>query len=298
MNWREVFTNKRIFLIIIAITAAVALTEAYVNSPTILLWLNPKNNISITDVEYPSVAYRSQTLPITVFLSNTGDAKDALVEVASMDNPTISSNIQLSGRSGNTTFWLPLKIEGNQSFSVSVTWIGPGGYCQIAENTSDKPFEVLAADYDCTSPSVIASRAQGWDWTISVTNTGNTPANLTLTLFKNDPLILSDNSGGTAEMDNLGIGEERSVTFHFDVPDGASLGDHTITVCLTTTYPDIAHYGDCKEVTYQSFNYNVQESPIKTELNNANYLLVAALGIVITIAGAGAILTGKRKGFK
>jgi uncharacterized membrane protein len=297
MNWRETFTKKRLILTIIVIVAAIALSEAYVNSPTLLLWLNPENSISITAVDYPPVAYRSQSLPITIHLSNAGDAKDVLVEVISMDNPTLSSSIRLDGSSstGNTTILLPLKTTGNQSFSVKVTWIGPSGFCKINQNSTDKSFEVLAADYDASSPTIVASRAESFSWTLSVTNTGNTPANLTVQLYKKDPLILSDASGGTVKIANIQVGETRAVSFQFAVPHDASLGDHTLTVSFTTTYPNIAYYTDCKEAYYQNFNYNIQESTIKTQLDNTGYILAAAVALLVVVGG-GTVLAGKGRG--
>jgi hypothetical protein len=277
------------------------MTEAYVNSPTILMWINPENRISIAGVYYPPQAYRSQNLPITVCLSNTGDSKDVIVEVASMDSSTLSNNIRLDGSQStvNTTFWLPLNKEGNQSFSIAIIWSGPGGFCRIEQNSTNEQFEVLGADYDCASPTVIASQAESFDWTISITNVGNTPANLTVQLCNNNPLILSDDSEGTALIPNIQVGETCSVNFNFDVPYSASLGDHYITVSLTTKYPDIAYCQNCQEVSYQDFNYNIQASPIKTQLDNTSYLLGSVLGIAVVCAAIIAVLTGKsRRGLR
>jgi hypothetical protein len=294
MNYSEVFSKKRILLLAIVIVGIIAATEVYVNSPNILLGLNPENSVAIADVSYPQQAYRGQNLPITIHLSNIGNAKDVLVEVASMDSPTMSSQIRLDSSTSNTTIYLPLKTEGTRSFNVKVSWTGPGGYCKIEQNATDETFEVLAADYDCSPSAVVASRAESFGWTLSITNTGNTPADLTIQLSQKDPLILSDGSGGTAQISNIEAGETRSVTFHFDVPHDASLGDHAITVSLTTTYPDTPYYKDCKEVTYQSFNYNIQESTIKTQIDNAGYIIAA----VLAIGGGGTVITlimGKRR---
>jgi hypothetical protein len=297
MNGKSIFTKKRIFLIGLVIAVAICVTEAYVNSPTILMWINPENSISINGVYYPTQAYRSQDLPITVCLSNIGDAKDVIVEVASMDSSTLSNNIQLDGSQSrvNTTFWLPLSKEGNQSFSIEAIWAGPGGFCRIEQNSTNEQFEVLGADYECTSPTVIASQAEGFEWTLSVTNVGNTPANLTVQLCNNSPLILSDNSESTALIPNIQVGETCSVNFNFDVPYSASLGDHTITISLTTAYPDIDYYHNCQEVTYQTFNYNIQASSIKTEIDNTSYLLGSVLGLAVICAAIFAVLTKKRR---
>lgn len=275
---------------------AVAATEVYVNTPSVLLWLNPQNSVSITGVDYPTETYRSQNLPITIYLSNAGDAKDVLVEVVSRDNPTLSSNIRLEGSSSlcNTTISLPARSAGDQSFSVKVTWIGPGGFCKLEQAATDKPFKALATDYQSFSPTIIASRAQGFDWSLTVTNVGNTAAHLTVQLYKKDPLILSDASGGTKQISNIRVGENRTVNFHFDIPHDASLGDHTLTVSFTTAYPDNGYYKDCTETSYHDYKVTIQESPIKTQIDNAGTLIAA----VLAIGGGGTAITllmGKRR---
>ena len=42
-----------------------------------------------------------------------------------------------------------------------------------------------------------------------------------------------------------------------------------MTLSFTTTYPDISYYKDCKETTYHDYTVNIQESPIKTQIDNA-----------------------------
>jgi hypothetical protein len=294
MGWQDIFTKKRIVIIALAIIVAIVGVEAYVNSPGILLWINPENSVSITDIAYPPEAYRSQNLPVTVYLSNVGDSKDVLLELSSKDNSVLSSSIQLDSATANTTIWLPLKTAGEQGFSIKVTWVGPGSFWKQEQASTDKTFMVLAADYDTTSPTRIASRAQGFDWTLSVTNTGNTPADLTVQLYKKDPLILSDNSGGTQQISNIQVSETRTVGFHFDVPSDASIGDHTMTLSFTTTYPGTSYYKDCKETTYHDYTVTIQESPIKTQIDNAGYIIAA----VLALGGGGTIVTllmGKRR---
>jgi hypothetical protein len=297
MGWQDIFTKKRIIVIAIAIVVAVVGVEAYVSSPGILLWINPENSVSITDVAYPPEAYRSQNLPITVYLSNVGDSKEVLLELSSKDNSVLSSNIQLNSATANTTIWLPLKTAGEQGFSLKVTWIGPGGFWQNEQASADKTFKVLAADYETSSPTKIASRAQGFDWTATIKNTGNTPADLTIQLYKKDPFILSDNSGGTQQISSIQVGETRTISFHFDVPSDASLQDHTMTLSFTTNYPDTSYYKDCKETTYHDYNVTVQENPLKTQLDSAGYWMTAVLGLagISGIGGFVALLMGKRR---
>jgi hypothetical protein len=280
-------TRRNLFLIGFIVSAVVIVGWTYLNSPQLVLWLNPENSVSITDVDYPLEAYRSQNLPITIYLSNVGDPKDALLELSSKDSPVVSSNIRLDSSTANTTVWLPLKTSGEQGFSIKVTWVGPGGFWKHEQASTDKTFRVLAADYDTSSPTRIASRAQGFDWTLTVTNTGNTPADLTLQLYKKDPLILSDNSGGTQQISNIQVGETRAIGFHFDVPSDASLEDHTITLSFTNAYPNTNYYKDCKETTYRDYTITIQESPLKTQLDNAAYWTNAVLGL----AGIGSIGT-------
>lgn len=287
------FTQRKIFLIGVIITVIVIVGVVYLNSPQLALWINPENRVSITGVAYPPEAYRSQNLPVTVYISNVGDSKDVLLELSSKDNSVLSNTIRLDTATANTTIWLPLKTAGEQGFSIKVSWIGPGGFWKQEQALTDKTFKVIAADYDTSSPTRIASRAQGFDWTLSVTNTGNTPADLTVQLYKKDPLILSDNSGGTRQIPNIQVGETRTIGFHFDVPSDASLKDHTITLSLTTNYPDSTLYRDCKEVTYRDYTVTIQESPIKTQIDNAGYIIAAVFALV----GGGTLFTllGKRR---
>jgi hypothetical protein len=264
----------------LAVVLTIFSVEAYVNSPTILLWMNPQNGIKVTVVSYPSEVYRSQSLPITVCLSNVGDPKTALVDIVSIDNPTLSSEISLgnSKSATNTTFMLPIISSGQQAFAVNVYWIGPGGFCQLQENSTDEPFTALAADYQCSSGPMFASRSQDFDWTLTVTNVGNTPANLAIQLVGIDPLIVY--SSDTQQIANINVGETKSVDFQFVVPSSASLGDHTITVSFTTTYPNIPNYNDCTETYTHDFVVNIQQSPVIAEINNAETYLVAVLGLV------------------
>lgn len=296
MTSSQIFTNSKILLIIVTIVVATIATVSYIYIPSILAWVNPDNSVSIEGVSYPQDAYRGQNLPITVYLSNIGDTKDVLVEIASKDNPTLRSTLKIdaSQSKDKITILLPVRSLGDQSFRVQVTWIGPGGFCKIQQNSTDKPFRALAADYKTSSPTVIASRAQGFDWSLTVTNIGNTPADLAIQLFNKDPLILSDNSGGTQQLSNIQVGETRTIGFHFDVPSDAILGDHTMTLSFTTSYPEIAYYKDCKETTYQDYTVTIQESPIKTQIDNAGYLIAA----VLALGGGGTVFTlimGKRR---
>ena len=296
MTIGQIFKDRKILFIIVTTVAAVIAVAFYIYTPRILAWVNPDNSVSIEGVSYPQDAYRGQNLPITVYLSNIGDTKDVLVEIASKDNPTLSSTLKIdeSPSKDNATIWLPVKSLGDQAFSVQVTWIGPGGFCKIQQDSTDKPFRALAADYKTSSPTVIASRAQGFDWSLTVNNIGNTPADLAIQLFNKDPLILADNSGGTQQLSNIQVGETRTIGFHFDVPSDASLGDHTMTLSFTTAYPEIAHYKDCKETTYHEYTITIQESPIKTQIDNAGYLIAA----VLALGGGGTIFTllmGKRR---
>lgn len=291
------FTLRKLFVISVIIAAVIIAGCAYFNSPQLTLWINPENSVSITDVTYPPTAYRSQNLPVTIYLSNVGDSKDVLLEVSSKDNSMLSSNIRLDSATANTTISLPLKTAGEQGFSIKVTWVGPGGFWKQEQAVVDKTFKVLAADYETSSPTRIASRAQGFDWTATVTNTGNTPADLTVQLYKKDPFILSDNSGGTQQISNIQVGETRTVGFHFDVPSDASLEDHTITLSFTTSYPDTSYYKDCKETTSHDYTVTIQESPLKTQLDSAAYLTNAVLGLA-GISGIGGVfaLMMKKKG--
>ncbi len=292
----QIFTNRRMLLIITTIVVVSIAAVSYIYSPSLLAWVDPENCVSIQGVSYPQEAYRGQNLPITVYLSNTGDTKDVLVEVASKDNPTLSSTLRIDELkpNGTTTLWLPVKSWGNQSFSIHLTWIGPGGLCKIQQDSIDKPFRALAADYKTSSTTLIASRAQGFDWSSRVTNTGNTVADLAVQLYKKDPLILSDDSGGTQQIPSLQVGETRAVGFHFDVPSDADLGDHTIILSFITTYPDTNFYQDCGETTYYDYIVTIQESSIKTQIDNAGYLI----GAVLALGGGGTIFTllmGKRR---
>ena len=144
MSWQDIFTKKRIIIIGIAIILAIVASEAYVNSPGILLWVNPENSVSIQTC-LPPEAYRSQNLPITVYLSNVGDSKDVLLELSSKDNSVQSSTIRLDNPTANTTIWLPLKTAGEQAFNIKVTWIGPGSFWKHEQASADKTFKVMAA---------------------------------------------------------------------------------------------------------------------------------------------------------
>lgn len=296
MTTNQIFSKRMCFFIIAVVIGIVSITS-YIYTPSLLLWVNPSNAVSITGISYPLEAYRSQNLPVTVYLSNIGDSKDVLLEVSSKDNSMLSSNIRLDAATANTTIWLPLKTAGEQGFSVKVTWIGPGGVWKQEQGSADKTFKVLAADYETSSPTKIASRAQGFDWTTTIKNTGNTPADLTVQLYKKDPFILSDNSGGTQQISNIQVGETRTVGFHFDVPSDASLEDHTITLSFTTDYPDTSYYKDCKETTSHDYTVTIQESPLKTQLDNAAYWTNAVLGIagIGSIGTVVALVMGKRR---
>jgi hypothetical protein len=291
------FTLRKIFLIGVIIAAVVIAGVAYINSPQFALWFTPENSVSVTDVTYPNEGYRSQNLPVTVYISNVGDSKDVLLEVSSKDNSVLSSSIRLDAATANKTIWLPLKTAGDQGFSIKVTWVGPGGVWKQEQDAIDKTFRVLAADYETSSPTKIASRVQGFDWTATIKNTGNTPADLTVQLYKKNPFILSDNSGGTQQISNIQVGETRTIGFHFDVPSDASLEDHTITLSFTSNYPDTSYYKDCKETTSYDYTVTIQESPIKTQLDSAAYFTNAVLGLA-GISGIGGVfaLMMKKKG--
>jgi hypothetical protein len=293
MNWQTMFTKRRILLIGLVAVLAVLAAVAYVNSPTILLWLNPQDSISISGVSYPAEVYRSQNLPVTVYLSNIGDSKDALVELISKDNPILSNVVLLeSGNSvTNTTIWLPIRSAGDQACTVKVSWIGPGGFCKLEQNSTDKSFKALAADYDFSSMPKFASRAQEFDWTLTVKNIGNTPADLTVQLTKKDPLIVSPSD---TKQINIQVGETRSVDFHFIVPSSADMGDHTITVSFITTYPDTAYYKNCKETTTRDYVVTIQESTVKTQIDNAGYIITAVLALGGGVA-AFTTLRGRRR---
>ncbi len=283
---QKFLTKRRIVLVMLVTALAVATVSAYVSTPSILLWLNPNNCVAISEVSYPNEVYRSQNLPVTVRLFNIGDPKDVLVELVSKDNPVLSNIVAIpSGNSGaDTTILVPIKTAGNQAFTVKTSWIGPGGICKLKQNSTDQPFQALAADFDTSSLPKFASRAQEFDWTLNVKNTGNTPADLSAQLNKKDPLIVS--SSDTREIAKIQVGETRSVDFHFIVPSSANLGDATISVTFTTTYPDTSYYKNCKESFTGDYLVTIQESPVKAQIDNAGYLLTALL--VLGGGGAGA----------
>jgi hypothetical protein len=272
---------KKILLIISIIVLSIVVVEAYVNTPKIILWFNPQNHVSISDVTNPGEIYRTQSLPIIITLQNFGsDSKNALLEIISKDYPTLTHEVWLSGDNSkvNTTFWLPVNSGGEQAFTAKLSWIGPSGICKLEQDSKDKSFLSLAADYKIDCSPKTASRAQEFDWTLKTTNTGNTPANLTVQIGKKDPLIIS--STDTQQITNLQVGETRQTVFHFIVPSSASLGDCTITVNLTTTYPDSFLYQSTQETSSRSYIVTIQESPIKTEIENTQYFVVALIALL------------------
>jgi len=249
------------------LSTVVAVGWAYFNSPQIVLWLNPRNGITIEGVSYPDAVYRSQSLPVSVTLANYGpDSKDVKLEVISKDTQ-LQQNVWLSGLDSRTniTIWLPITSIGNQAFTVNAYWVGPGGFRTIKENSTDRIFVALGADYD-TSATKFASRGEDFDWMLTVKNYGNTETNLTIQIIKKDPLIIS--SPDTQKIDNLQVGETRSANFHFIVPSTANLGDMTIQVKYLTTYPETQYYKDSTETFTSNYVVTIQESIIKTQIDN------------------------------
>jgi hypothetical protein len=281
--------KKKIILLIGIAIASIAVAAAYIDSPNIASWLNPENRIVISDVTYSARVFRSETVPISITVQNFGsDSKSALVELITKNDPIRTAEVSLSASESkvNTTIWLPIKTAGEQAFTIKVSWVGPGGYCKIEQNSSDKSFLALAADYKTSYSPKFASKAQEFDWELSITNTGNTAADLTVQIAKKDPLIIS--SADTEKLDNLQVGETRSAVFHFIVPSTANLGDCTITVNLITTYPTSE---EIQETTTNNYALTIQESTIVTQLGNMGYIV----GALFLALSAGGILTMMRK---
>jgi hypothetical protein len=276
--------KKHLILAAFLIILTTISVTAYLNSPAILAWVNPQNGISIIDVSYPTEIYRTQRLPIVVTLQNLGgDSKSALVEVISKDDVPLKSIVSLreQGSIANASLSLPVTSYGDEAFTVKVSWIGPGGLCKLEQDSIDKPVSVLAAEYDTSSTPKFASKAQEFDWTLTTKNIGNAVANLTIQIGKKDPLIIS--SSDTQQITNIKVGETRSTVFHFIVPSSADLGNCKITASFTTSYETV-HYEDFKETTSNDYTVTIQESPIKTQIDNANYLIGAVLALGSSLA--------------
>lgn len=112
-NWRILLKHKiAIIMIIIIVSVSVTLL---IFSPSILSFIFPHEHVQLVDVKYPNEVYRSNDLPISVSVSNVGGfGKDALIEIYSKDNPTLSLRTSLSTQSlvVNQTIFLPSLFNG------------------------------------------------------------------------------------------------------------------------------------------------------------------------------------------
>jgi len=284
LNFSAIF-SRRTLLVVVLVVAVIVIVAAFANWPSILTQINPKEKIDLVSVTCPQTAYRSQNLPISINIMNTGNVrKDVLVEVLSPNIDRLTNKTSLStGATTNLVINLPVKSYGDQSFKVKVYWVGVGEYCKIEQASVDKSFTGLAADYEIIPINSIASLAQHFDWSINLKNTGNTPAEkIVVKIIDEGQLIIS--TPDTQIIKNLGVGQTQQVSFGFSVPHDAKEGKSSIMIDLTTSYPS------CNEAYSQTFGITLQKSQAQVDLENATSMiywiipLVAAIMILLGLA--------------
>lgn len=288
MNW-DTLSQKRVLLVLVIVITGAILIGLYLNWPTILSF-DSEESVKLVDVSYPSAIYRTQNLPISVRLENQGnDAKDVMVEVISTYNPTLTNRAHLQGLGSvvDVLVNLPVRNFGDQSFKIMVYWVGPGEICQIYEDSADRSFTGLAADYNIVPLNSVASIAEHFNFALNVTNVGNTLADRLLVKIANEgPLILSGLD--TQTIDNLEPGETGMVSFDFSVPHDAKEGKTAITVDFTTCYPT------CQEACSQSLAITLQKSPVQVDIENMTELVKWLIPLAIAVVAFAAIFSRKK----
>jgi len=275
-SWRILLKHK-IVIIVIIIIFSVSITSLSIFSPSVISFIFPQEHIQLVDVKYPSEVYRSDNVPISVSVANVGGiGKDVLIEVSSKDSPTLPLETLLNaqGPVTNLTIFLPVKTRGEQAFTVKVYWIGFLGIYKEEQQSVDKTFKVLAADYEVTPSPSFANIAENFDWSLQIVNVGNTAAeHLIVQVVEKDPLSIIQPDSKT--IDNFGVNESRKITFSFTVPHDANEGDCTIKVNFITTYSS-----GVAEVLSHDFTVKLQKSPTQVQIENTQFWLLAIAGLI------------------
>jgi len=278
-SWRILLKHK-IVIIVIIIIFSVSITSLSIFSPYVISFIFPQEHIQLVDVKYPSEVYRSDNVPILVSVANVGGiGKDVLIEVSSKDNPTISleTSVNASVPVVNLPISLPVKTMGEQAFTVKVSWIGLFGVCKVEQESVDKTFKCLAADYEVTSSPSFANIAENFDWSLQIVNVGNTAAeHLIVQVVEKDPLSIIQPDSKT--IDNFGVNESKEITFSFSVPHDANEGDCIIKVNFITTYTNGA-----TEILSHDFTVKLQKSPTEVQIGNSVYWIYAIAALIIAI---------------